>query len=1363
MLLLSTFFVAACGYLVVRHLLWPGLDEWRPRIVALASQALGRPVAIGSIETGWSGLHPELTLRDVVLSPSPVRWSGPGHSVSADAASSATLGPRPMSDAAGAAPVLGPPPRASSANAAGADEPPLALPEVSAVLSWRSLLIGQPRFASLRLVGARLEAERGADGTWSVAGFSMRKKDPADRSGLRWLLAQRRIELVDSRLELRDASAGPPMVFEGAAGLLQNIGRTHRFAVRADRVVDGARVVGRSLDLRGDFVHPAYVPASSIERWRGQAYLAAQSLEAGVLAARLPALRALLPASATPWLPSRGTLDSVAAWIDADGGQVRSAALKAAGRNLVLTPKREPIALAALRVDLRLARDDDGYRVEVRQAALREADGVSAKGLRLATSSRPLHGRLDLQGAPREFSVRLDELELSPLLALAHRLPLPPELEARLPARDAAAGRLQRVKMDWSAPVRAAEAPRLAIEADFDQLRLAAHEPAPGRRLGLPGVTGMAGRVEATRDDGRVQLDARRSSATFPGLFEEPTVPLDRVAGTLRWRIDRSGDHPVLQVDTERLAFSNADATGELTGMWASSPHGPGRVDLQGRLADADAVRTARYLPVWLAKPVRDWVGNAVLAGRADRVDLRLRGDLADFPFRDPATGEFRVAARLGDGVLWYGQDWPAIEGIQGELVFERAGMSLSAPNARIYGVRLANVRATIDDFVAPLLRIDGAGTGPAQDMVRFVNETPLRTRIDDFTVDVRAAGEAKLSLALVMPLAAVGATRVEGAVQFTGNDLVLDRTLPPFDAVSGRFEFTETGFGLRDIQATFLGGPLRVSGSTTGQGRMRIRGEGTVGVDGMRSLIDNALTRRLSGRMNYVATVDVQRRASAVRLESDLIGLAVDMPAPFGKAAADAWPLRVENVPAPPVGSNDRPGGDVVSAQLGESVRVAFERSRGADDKLRIRRGAFAVNGETVLPDAGFAVLVALPQLDLDAWHALLADGDLARAAQPSDEFADGFTLLPSTVSVVSENLRVAGKDLHRVVLGASRVDGFWRANVSSREVDGFFNWREAGTGQGLGLLTARFARLAIPPSRAAEMESLLDSAPDQLPALDIAAQEFVLGDRSLGSLALRATNGGTPANPVWTLEKLELDAPDAKLVASGRWARAPGSRARATDLEFELTVADSGSLLSRFGVNDAIRGGQGVLGGELSWRGSPLSIDYPSLSGLMRLEVGKGQFMKVDPGIAKLIGVINLQSIPRRLALDFRDVFSEGFAFDRIDADVRIERGIAQTDNFRMRGLQAAVRIRGTADLARETQDLHVRVVPEINAGLPALAYAAVVNPAIGLGAFVAQWALRRPLSEAFAYEVDVRGAWDDPQVTARQRASPQPQASP
>jgi uncharacterized protein YhdP len=98
-------------------------------------------------------------------------------------------------------------------------------------------------------------------------------------------------------------------------------------------------------------------------------------------------------------------------------------------------------------------------------------------------------------------------------------------------------------------------------------------------------------------------------------------------------------------------------------------------------------------------------------------------------------------------------------------------------------------------------------------------------------------------------------------------------------------------------------------------------------------------------------------------------------------------------------------------------------------------------------------------------------------------------------------------------------------------------------------------------------------------------------------------------------------------------------------------------------------------------------------------------------------------------------------------------IQQGVARTNNLRMRGVQAAVLMEGSADLERETQDLRVVVVPEINAGTASLAYAAI-NPAIGLGTFLAQVFLRKPLTQAGTREFHVTGPWSDPKVERVER---------
>ncbi|NGM90003.1 TIGR02099 family protein, partial [Parapusillimonas sp. SGNA-6] len=185
-----------------------------------------------------------------------------------------------------------------------------------------------------------------------------------------------------------------------------------------------------------------------------------------------------------------------------------------------------------------------------------------------------------------------------------------------------------------------------------------------------------------------------------------------------------------------------------------------------------------------------------------------------------------------------------------------------------------------------------------------------------------------------------------------------------------------------------------------------------------------------------------------------------------------------------------------------------------------------------------------------------------------------------------------------------------------------------------------------------------------------------------------------------------------------------------------------------ARFGMKDVVRRGRGRLEGEVHWSGSPFSLDYPSLGGQLQIDVGQGQFLKAEPGIAKLLGVLSLQALPRRLTLDFRDVFSQGFTFDFVRGDATISQGVASTNNLQMKGVNAAVLMDGSADIARETQKLRVVVVPEINAGTAALV-ATAINPAIGLGTFLAQMVLSRPLIAAATQEFQIEGTWTDPKI--------------
>jgi uncharacterized protein (TIGR02099 family) len=1329
--LLGLLLCAVLGaYLTVRHVLWPRIDDWRPELVAQVERQLGRPVAIDALRPSWEGLHPALQLDGL-------RIDGPD------------------------------------------GEPRLAVASAFARVSWRSLARGHLRFATLRLSAPQVVVERLAPGRFAVAGLALAPDGPDDGRALDWLLTQGEVDVDGAAVTFIDRSGAlAALRVDGVSLLLRGAGRRHQASLSIAHAGDAAR----SLSAVAEVYRPPFSRPSAWRTWTGEAHASGQGLELARIAELAGAFGAVLPAAAAS---AEGRVDALA-WLRFAQSNVVDATLKARAERAATQLEAGRLEFDAIGGELHVERQRDGGHV-LRVARLSIADG---QGFSLAADGDAELG-LDRDRVLRSAWIRLKAFDAASALGAVRRLPLATELRERV-VRVGVSGEVRDLTLRWTRPdaplfeVRPADrsddtqrarpaAPRFELGASFERFGLQLGETADGRRL--PGFGNLSGTLRASDHDGSLTIAARRATLGLPGVFDDPTFPVERLDADVEWA--REAEASGWRVSVPRLTLVTADARGTASGTWRSAPAGPGVVDATARVERLEARQVARYLPSRMAPQAREWVERALVGGAAEDLRVELRGDLRQFPFHEPADGVFRVKTALRDVVLAYAPQWPRIEQIRGEAVIDGTGLSVLAPSAVTEGVRLADMQARLPDWREPVVALDGRAVGAAQDMLRFVNASPLAANVSAFTRDLRIGGDARLALRLALPLRELAATKTAVSVELPGNDVALDSTLPPFGGVSGRLEFTERGLTLPELRGTLLGGPIRVEGRPAGEGRMRIEASGSVDAAGLRQIVDNALTRRLEGRTDYRASVDVERRASTLRIESDLVGLASGLPAPFDKRAADAWPLRVVSRPLAPADPAARPPGDRLDVRVRDDIAFSFERERDpATERLLVRRAGFAVGGEPMLRDGSLSVLLQTRVLDVDAWRAVIGDGELERLErQAKVGGVAGMSLVPDLVSVVADDLRIAGRDLHEVVVGASRVDGRWRANMASREIEGHFVWRDARPGERIGTLTARFARLVLPRSRVGEVESALSASAGQLPGLDIAADELVLGTLPMGALALTATNGGTAEQPVWNLDRLSITNPSARLQARGQWSfvgsprprpgvptasigTAPaGSQPLPTDgrrtaLDFELEVLDAGRLLAGLGLKDTVHGGAGTLGGSVHWQGSPVAIDFGSLDGAVELAIGKGEFLKVDPGAAKLIGVLNMQSLPKRLSGDFRDLFGEGFAFDTIDGRVRIDNGVAYSEEFRIRGLQAQVTIRGQADLQRETQRLNVEVVPELNAGIASIAFGAMVNPLIGLGSFAAQYVLRKPLQQALAYDVDVTGPWTDPTVSERNR---------
>jgi len=271
-------------------------------------------------------------------------------------------------------------------------------------------------------------------------------------------------------------------------------------------------------------------------------------------------------------------------------------------------------------------------------------------------------------------------------------------------------------------------------------------------------------------------------------------------------------------------------------------------------------------------------------------------------------------------------------------------------------------------------------------------------------------------------------------------------------------------------------------------------------------------------------------------------------------------------------------------------------------------------------------------------------------------------------------------------------------------------------------------------------------------LPALDIVADKFTFKDRELGRLELRAT----PQGANWKIDQLNISNGHLKLETDGLWQRygdpqKPDGRSR-TNMNIRLDTTNLNATFDQFGYGDYVKGGRGKLEGQLSWPGHAYQYSAPSLSGNFRVSASNGRFSKIEPGAGKLLGLISLQSLPRRITLDFRDIFSEGFAFDRIDGDIRINSGIMFTENFEIKGPAADIRMVGDISLPAEKQNLVMTVVPSLGEGV-AIGAAVLLTPAVGAGVLLAQ----KMLQGVNTYDYAVTGSWDNPHVEKIKQTQP------
>ena len=211
----------------------------------------------------------------------------------------------------------------------------------------------------------------------------------------------------------------------------------------------------------------------------------------------------------------------------------------------------------------------------------------------------------------------------------------------------------------------------------------------------------------------------------------------------------------------------------------------------------------------------------------------------------------------------------------------------------------------------------------------------------------------------------------------------------------------------------------------------------------------------------------------------------------------------------------------------------------------------------------------------------------------------------------------------------------------------------------------------------------------------------------------------------------------------------RKPGGKRPSLEIKnISSRAIDIERIQTKIGLANIIDSSNVNFKTSYAWDEIPRKSDITSGNGVLTIDVKDGKINSEERVPGKVLSLFSFSELPKRLLLDFRDVFGEGFPFDRLQAEVTFTDNIAYTCNLSISSTTADVIILGATDISKRTYNQMVIVQPLVSDLLPGGA-AIVAGPAAAASMFLLTKILRRPLKDAGVAYYSVNGSWDNPEI--------------
>ncbi|MGB1298196.1 MAG: YhdP family protein [Psychrobium sp.] len=813
---------------------------------------------------------------------------------------------------------------------------------------------------------------------------------------------------------------------------------------------------------------------------------------------------------------------------------------------------------------------------------------------------------------------------------------------------------------------------------------------------GIPGVKPLTAVFEGSDNAGSVTIEAGEQRLDFGRYFKAP-IALNKLNTELNWQLQEG----VFTLASPMTQLANDDlSTAIAWQLQFADGHAP-TLSLLGDAKLSDAKQAQYYLPhVVLSDELVDYLSGAIKAGHSDNVKLLWQGNVEHFPYT-AHQGIFEVNALVKDASFDFDSEWHPVTDATVELLFRNEAMVITGYEGILNNLSFEALTVAIPDLMADTtkLEIRADVKQPQHKINTFVSDSPINDSLGPVLSQLDAKGDIFTKLAIDIPFDG-SLPQVSGVVKLKNNDLSIKAIDLDIGKLSGDIAFNGGDISAKNLQGILYQQPVTLAlesrpfGDSYG---IEVDLDAKWHTNKMPDIWQQYLNPYIDGSLDWQGKLTLKISEDDVYYQSfvrsPMTGLELKLPKPLDKYVDQEEDLLVT--------SSGNVEGGLFNLALGSRAEV-FARIDSSDSSVEVPAITLLVGrkfkAQDEIADNGMTINIDLDSLALDEWQTFI---DNIEQGQSKDQFFPPLNRINARVKTLS----VLGHDFSDVQLGGAKVDDYWQVQVNSEQATGQLQLFDDWFGKGI---VANFDRLVLDkPSedgndKAATRESLRELPPLQFNCVSCSVSGFDLGKISFNSAPHLQGIG---------INNVKVNANESSLSANAIWGFD-------TDGEYfsvtgDINTKNIESMLAIFDYSTSIKESSVRTNFDLMWRTGLDKLALDSLSGDVKWKLGEGHIAEVSDKGARIFSLFSLDSLRRKLVLDFRDVFQKGIFFNDFAGSFKITDGVAVTEDAHMDGVAGGVDVVGSVNLTSQELDYYISFSPALFSNLPVIAGVAASEP--------------------------------------------------